>query len=49
MYPAKTKIQKGTCTPGFAAVLFTIDMEAISVSINKRVGKEDVAHTVMEY
>ena len=44
-FPAKTKIQKDTCTPGLTAVLFTIDMEAIPMSINKRMGKEDVAHT----
>ena len=25
IYPAKTRIQKDTCTPMFTAVLFTID------------------------
>ena len=44
MYPAKTKIQKDTCTPGFTAVLLAIDMEAISMPIKERMGK-DVART----
>ena len=31
----KTPIRKDTCTPMFIAVLFTIDMEATQVSINR--------------
>jgi len=44
--PAKTLIQKDTCTPMLIAALFTIakTWRRPKMLINKRMGKEDVAH-----